>query len=225
MNMHEFNETFIKPWTRGSGCGYSLLVNSKEPLTAQIMVSHTWGEDVDNFVEAIMLWFKMHGLSLDLPVWVCSVGLYQCEDGAGPSIKEQLGLEPFKQIITSDAVKPIGMVVVHTLTQDVYKRLWCVYEMDAATAQGLSVHGAYPPVNIAKLQDTLSLDVRTREASCSNPDDEAMIRALIVEHGGYERLDKTIHNLRRKMFETAAPFLEAERHIGNSAYHLASSEL
>eukprot|EP00928_Gymnodinium_smaydae_P046647 TRINITY_DN31090_c0_g1_i1.p1 TRINITY_DN31090_c0_g1~~TRINITY_DN31090_c0_g1_i1.p1 ORF type:complete len:370 (+),score=40.98 TRINITY_DN31090_c0_g1_i1:69-1178(+) len=218
MNMHDFINTFVKPWTRGCGCSYSLLVNAQNPLTAKLMVSHTWGEDVEQFTDSLVLWCSTHHISLDTPVWVCSLGLYQCDDGVGPSIADQIQVEPFLKIIESDDVrlpredlKPHGMVVAHTLTEDLYERLWCVYEMDAAILRSVPVHGAYPPVNLQKLRELLKSEVKTREAKCSCPTDEAMIRALIEGHGGYARLDKQVQQLRRMMFERAEPFMQAEQ--------------
>eukprot|EP00927_Polykrikos_kofoidii_P030243 TRINITY_DN26053_c0_g2_i1.p1 TRINITY_DN26053_c0_g2~~TRINITY_DN26053_c0_g2_i1.p1 ORF type:complete len:398 (-),score=61.24 TRINITY_DN26053_c0_g2_i1:38-1231(-) len=210
MNMHEFVTTFIKPWTAGGGCSYALLVNRENPLAARIMVSHTWGADVEQFIQSVTHWCQIHRLPLDTPIWICSLALYQCGDAAGPDIGKQLATNPFGKVIESDEVKHVGMLVSHTLREDLYNRMWCVYEIDAATTKGLPVHGAYPPVDVSKLKQLLSSDVKTRKATCTSPSDEAMIRALVEQRGGYERLDENIKRLRLEMFKTAAPLLEAE---------------
>ena len=48
-------------------------------------------------------------------VWLRS---FQCEDGSGPSIAQQLAMNPFQVVIESDAVKVefggYGMSAVHT---------------------------------------------------------------------------------------------------------------
>ena len=33
-------DLFVKPWTAGTGCGVSLLLNAASPLRAELMVSH-----------------------------------------------------------------------------------------------------------------------------------------------------------------------------------------
>ena len=52
----------------------------------------------------------------------------EAEDGAGPSIMEQLNMRPFACVIQSVAITEAagghGMVAVHTLSADLYSRLW-----------------------------------------------------------------------------------------------------
>ena len=56
---------------------------------------------------------------------------YQCNDkllSNGPSIPDQLAMEPFATVIHSTALNSrhggFGMVAVHTTTADLYSRLW-----------------------------------------------------------------------------------------------------
>ena len=69
-----------------------------------------------------------------MPLWFCAFAQYQPGDEAfdpGPTVAQQLALDPFGQVIRSLAA-PGGMVVVQTSLGDVYARLWCVYEISEA---------------------------------------------------------------------------------------------
>ena len=103
------------------------------------MLSHTWAEDMMEVLEAV------NDLALreckerpslkgrepdDLVVWFCLFANYQPEDSAGPSISEQLALDPFGNVIRSPALHFMALVV--TSVQDPYERLWCVHELDEA---------------------------------------------------------------------------------------------
>merc|ERR1719401_3237886 len=82
-------------------------------------------------------------LAPDTNVWFCAFSLYQPGDEAddeGPSIDEQLKLDPFGRVIsrvqeyTASAGTGAlnGMAVIHTSRAEVYERLWCVYEIAVA---------------------------------------------------------------------------------------------
>mmetsp|Transcript_48691 Transcript_48691/g.136178 ORF Transcript_48691/g.136178 Transcript_48691/m.136178 type:complete len:670 (+) Transcript_48691:178-2187(+) len=85
-NMYTFVEDYIKPKTRGTGVGLALLCNSEAPQEVTVMVSHAWGENVAEFFEALE-----RSVDDDEAMFICAFSLYQCQDGAGPSIDEQLG--------------------------------------------------------------------------------------------------------------------------------------
>ena len=97
----------------------------------KLMLSHCWGEDVEECQAAITSFFDSRSMDMDTTVWFCLFANYQPGDDAGPSIGEQLKMEPFKSVIESDLVKQAqqgyGMLVVHTSRIDVYTRLWCVH--------------------------------------------------------------------------------------------------
>lgn len=69
---------------------------------------------------------------------------YQCGDERGDcglNVAEQLALDPFGSVISS---KPaFGMFVVHTSTAELYERLWCVYEVNAAEEMQLPCIAAF----------------------------------------------------------------------------------
>ena len=46
-------QEFVKPFTKGTGCGVALLLNGQAPKEAQIMMSHTWAEDIHEVQDAV----------------------------------------------------------------------------------------------------------------------------------------------------------------------------
>merc|ERR1712232_173427 len=85
MTARELVEEVIKPHTAKQGMGYALLFNHEQPLLVRNMVSHCWDEVYDDFVATL------RDAGSAGPFWVCFVSQYQNEDGAGPTITEQLG--------------------------------------------------------------------------------------------------------------------------------------
>ena len=51
----------------------------------------------------------------------------------GPTISEQLQLDPFRSVIQTSAVD--RMIVVQTTTAEVYTRLWCCFEVYVALSE------------------------------------------------------------------------------------------
>merc|ERR1712048_1190174 len=135
VNGYELCDHFVKPYTRGFGSGVSLMLNPVEPRPADLMLSHSWAEHIEQ-VQVALLGFE--GLTLDTVFWFCIFANYQCGDevgDVGPTVQEQLDNDPFGRVIQSAGLK--GMLVVQTSTGDVYERLWCVYEIDEAVRNGV----------------------------------------------------------------------------------------
>ena len=128
VSMYDINDLFVKSWTRGTGCGLAqLMTGPSEPRPAQLMLSHAWGEDAEECLAATKKHFDENGLDHDTPIWFCVFANYQAEDGAGPSIKQQLAMDPFGAVIKSIGVREgHGMLAVHTTKEDLYLRLWCM---------------------------------------------------------------------------------------------------
>lgn len=98
-DLYTLVEDFIVPWTKGAGLGYALMVNQKCVKEVNVMVSHAWGENAEEFLEALI-----RSTRVDDVMFICAFSLYQAEDDAGPGIAEQLGSEaessPFSKVIT-----------------------------------------------------------------------------------------------------------------------------
>ena len=63
---------------------------------AEIMLSHSWADDAEELLHAVEMYAGRCMLVDDVQIWFCCFSIYQCQDGAGPSIAEQLSLMPFQ---------------------------------------------------------------------------------------------------------------------------------
>jgi len=199
VNLYDVVAGLVKPWTQGTGCGIALRMNPEAPLRSELMVSHSWGEDVEECLEAL-LDFSSRTCPTTTPIWFCAFAQYQAGDAAGdvgPTVAEQLALDPFGSVVQCTG-KAHGMVVVHTSTARVYERLWCVYEISEAlrieAPVGIAYSRAYLQERSGKLLDLLR--ATTAAAVCSNAQDEDTIRKKVHEAGGFKQLDWKIFQFR-----------------------------
>lgn len=146
VNCYQVNDSFIKPLTRGKGSSISLLCNAVEPLDTDIMISHTWAENLVEVHEAINDRAETASRNAgqdasSFVIWFCLLSIYQPgsePEDPGPTIQEQLAKDPFKCVISSDNLKFMCLVI--NSRHDPYKRLWCVHELYTA----LSVEDGLP---------------------------------------------------------------------------------
>eukprot|EP00930_Biecheleria_cincta_P042943 TRINITY_DN29546_c0_g1_i1.p1 TRINITY_DN29546_c0_g1~~TRINITY_DN29546_c0_g1_i1.p1 ORF type:complete len:508 (+),score=67.76 TRINITY_DN29546_c0_g1_i1:43-1566(+) len=193
----------VTPWTKGTGCSIALRMNPAVPLLAELMVSHSWGEDLDECLEALESYYCRKQLPSSTPIWFCAFAQYQAGDekgDVGPTMAEQLQLDPFATVIQSTC-HAHGMVVVHTSRAKVYARLWCVFEISEALRINAPVGITYSAAFL-NIQDSSSgallelLRARTSAARCSKPEDEDLIRSKVEEAGGFKQLDWKIFQFR-----------------------------
>eukprot|EP00929_Paragymnodinium_shiwhaense_P066389 TRINITY_DN3329_c0_g1_i1.p1 TRINITY_DN3329_c0_g1~~TRINITY_DN3329_c0_g1_i1.p1 ORF type:complete len:537 (+),score=71.20 TRINITY_DN3329_c0_g1_i1:147-1757(+) len=89
---------FIRPRTAGTGKGYALMVNENNPKEVNILISHSWNENAEEFLECLE-----RSVRPDDGLFICALSLFQCEDGSGPSIQEQIGThareDPFQRVL------------------------------------------------------------------------------------------------------------------------------
>lgn len=212
VNLYQVCDAFITPWTRGTGNSISLLMNSEKPLRTELMISHAWAEDILAALFAILGKATSMSIDLDTPIWFCALSQYQPSDGFGPSVSEQLSIDPFKCVIESRPKH--GMIVVHTAESELYKRLWCVYEINTALSCGVNTTAAvsfsYAVKTMERLRKAethlyedssplrLVFSVDTEKAECKSAADAEMIRARISAAGGYKTLNETIYGFRIK---------------------------
>mmetsp|Transcript_136717 Transcript_136717/g.381009 ORF Transcript_136717/g.381009 Transcript_136717/m.381009 type:complete len:683 (+) Transcript_136717:55-2103(+) len=300
--MRELVSQYVKPLTAGTGVGYALLVNREHPKEVTIMISHSWNENAEEFLESLE-----RTIHKDDVMFICALSLFQNEDGSGPNIAEQLGsaaeespfyrvlqrirdrnqsmewgrrwfpylsalpslmlsaallafavpvifdhcipsfeycycpmhdheaidglenstllhmyhtipiglrraYRPFPQLAVAFAscmalafftlrrthVRPGCLVAVPNRQDDLYTRLWCVYEVFVATTLGVPVTLA----NTFAFAGTCSC----QKASCSSETDKANIRAEIEEWGrqkygngslAYDAVDRKIARVTR----------------------------
>mmetsp|Transcript_5064 Transcript_5064/g.11864 ORF Transcript_5064/g.11864 Transcript_5064/m.11864 type:complete len:855 (-) Transcript_5064:88-2652(-) len=85
-NVYTLVSDFLVPWTRGTGMSYALFENRSHPQDVNVMVSHSWGENAEEFLASVCRstnnWDGM---------FIYALSMYHAEDAIGPSIKEQCG--------------------------------------------------------------------------------------------------------------------------------------
>jgi hypothetical protein len=205
VSAHDACNHFVKPWTRGTGRGVALSMNAAAPMEAQLMLSHTWAEDLAECAEALNTHCRRSDLAASTSVWFCLFSNYQAGDeegDVGPTVAEQLAMDPFGHVIRS-AREQRGMLVIHTSRAEVYERLWCVYEIATALREDCTTRSAcsrrYADTGRSRRRLQNVLDVNTTNAKCSSEMDEAFICARVSISGGFERLDKEIFHFRVSM--------------------------
>eukprot|EP00931_Biecheleriopsis_adriatica_P066112 TRINITY_DN40525_c0_g1_i1.p1 TRINITY_DN40525_c0_g1~~TRINITY_DN40525_c0_g1_i1.p1 ORF type:complete len:562 (-),score=98.27 TRINITY_DN40525_c0_g1_i1:21-1460(-) len=215
VNLYDVNSYLIKPWTRGTGCSIALRMNPEKPLRAELMVSHSWAEDLGECLEALQSFSSRKSQPCSTTLWFCAFAQYQAGDepgDLGPSIEEQLQQDPFGRVVRSTCEEH-GMVVVHTSTARVYERLWCVYEISEALRIDCHVGIAYSESYLdLRHKDEKLIDLfraTTSQARCSNPDDEERIRTKVEEDGGFKQLDWKIFQFRLQSLKE----MMADKHL------------
>jgi len=188
---------WVKEVTAGTGSGLSLLLNSEIPLLAQIMLSHAWGDDMEQ---------KMQAVNSKIPnknkvIWFCIYANYQPGDDAGPSVEEQIAMEPFKKVIKMSTLEE--MIAVHTTTAELYHRLWCAHEIDEAMSHNVKIRAAFSYAYQKKVfSGDINIKVDTERAQCCFKSDEEYIKNLIqAKEGKFERLNERIEKFREKLFD------------------------
>ncbi|CAE8624174.1 unnamed protein product [Polarella glacialis] len=218
INLYDLNKICVTPWTATTGCCLATMMNKSVGQHAKLMLSHCWGEDLEECQVALEQFYLDYDIGTDTPVWFCVFANYQPHDGAGPSIAEQLAMEPFANVIQSKHLQAefggLGMCAVHTTKEDLYDRLWCVHEVDAALAQNIEVRAAmskqYAQETIRRIRvfveegcneesclRAAGINVNTCKAKCGWPDDERMLITIVMEMGGFDRLDAVVAAFRR----------------------------
>lgn len=204
--MYMLNDHFLIPWTANIGCSIALLFNP-DGLEAKGMVSHAWYEDIEEFLEALMR--ELSG-DEDAALWVCTFSQYQPKKDdniadVGPSIGQQLALDPFTRVTQSEGVSK------HTDSP---------YEIHGAMVKNVAIRAAVSSMYLSDLKETFAyflkladqdyteafemfalrrLHVNTSQSECSRQDDKARITSQVEKDGGFKLLDKIIFNMRKRI--------------------------
>ncbi|CAK0801114.1 unnamed protein product [Prorocentrum cordatum] len=220
VNLYDMNKHFVIPWTRGTGCSVAVLMNKHTPLEAKVMLSHAWAEDMEECQEALNKHFDDEHIAEDTAVWFCGFGLYQPEDAHGPTIQEQIELQPFTKVIASESVKTTSgrMIAVHTTRADLWERLWCVREVREAMSLDVTITAAMSDaygetfkkkysriVNVGgghkSALKVAGVTVDTAKAKCRDEDSDMLFEKLF-EHckgGDLQAIDDATSNLRASL--------------------------
>ena len=199
VNLYDLNNLLIC-WTRNTGASIALRMNPERAVHAGLMVSHCWGEAMNECTEALEDFQARQDLEGSCGIWFCAFSQYQAGDepgDVGPTVAEQLTRDPFGTVVRAVCNRH-GMVVVHTSKQEIYSRLWCVYEISEALSARTSVNIAYSMEYVNKHAGNLEsmLRARTRDACCAKDSDENYIRDRVEKSGGWNVLDRKIFSFR-----------------------------
>ncbi|CAE8741782.1 unnamed protein product [Polarella glacialis] len=242
VNMHDLCRLFVKPWSEGTGCSLAVLMSREVVCNAQLMVSHCWGEDVSETKESLLQHAVRHELPMTVPIWFCVFSNYQPEDGVGPKLEHQLALEPFASVIRNPSLKAAngghGMVALHTTTDDLYSRLWCVHEVERAIVEEdveikASMSQKYIDLMVGRVEQFLGLgatlndcfraagvQVQTAKARCSSKnDEEKLVKLILQQEEGFDGLDEVVERFRREQL----PAVIFEKLIGKGLIEFKSA--
>ncbi|CAE7255961.1 mcfS [Symbiodinium pilosum] len=101
----------ILPRTAGEGVGYAVKINRHAPLEVDVLISHSWNENAEEFVDTLE-----RTVRADEVLFVCAFSIYQNEDHAGPSIAQQIG--------SSTQHSPFGRVLTHIKERGTCAGFW-----------------------------------------------------------------------------------------------------
>jgi len=221
INMYDVRDHFVVPWTRGTGNSIALLMNPK-PQKAELMVSHAWAGSVIESRDAFLMASSDGIVGKRIPpetyMFFCTFCMYQPEDGAygGMSISDQIAHKPFAKVIESHPAH--GMRSLHTSIYELYDRLWTVHEVDEAIIAGVDVIGLFDTRRFLtkytgcqwewNKDKANQLRIDTSAAEC-RPEDKVILEAMILERGGYRRLDDVIEKFRSSMLRQATESFDA----------------
>lgn len=223
VNMYDLNQEYVEKWTKGEGCGVAVMMSQHREDSAQLMLSHAWAEDVEECQSAVMEYVREKEVPRTAALWFCLFANYQVGDTSGPSIEAQLKMQPFSSVIKATSLargEGYGLHAIHTSTADLYKRLWCVHEVERALVGNVDVSTSmsdkYKEQTLQRLEFFLSdscsdstwedcmwaanVKVKTIQARCDRIEDEKMLIKGIMDTGGFERIDETIERFRAKTF-------------------------
>jgi len=214
------------------------LLHNPQGLSAALMCSHTWGEDLEELHDAIIWSLHDHSLTdADPALWVCLFAIHQARarfpGNPGPTIEDQLAVDPFGTVVAtrkSGGGDLQAMLAVHTTRVDMYTRLWCPYELYQAQQKRLEIWmGASTRYEYqlacdkqylqsfagdesrARELHLSKLAVDTSRAGCSSPEDAASIRRKIMAEGGFKMLDAFVLALREQVVSRSRPAVDTKR--------------
>eukprot|EP01129_Flabellula_baltica_P015738 TRINITY_DN811_c0_g1_i1.p1 TRINITY_DN811_c0_g1~~TRINITY_DN811_c0_g1_i1.p1 ORF type:complete len:314 (-),score=37.68 TRINITY_DN811_c0_g1_i1:77-1018(-) len=195
VSAYDLNQFFVQPYTQGVGRSVALMFNP-EGRRCQWMVSHAWGESMDEVQETLNTFIS----NREDVIYFCLFANYQHDDVPGYTVNDQVQIGPFEKVIKLPNLK--GMLTLHTTTVSIYTRLWCVFELAWAlkahefvrkkNGQVLTPRVIIPAFSRASLQGVSwydfrlpQMNVETYNAQVSNNQDKAKIRADMFDLYNY----------------------------------------
>jgi len=212
VTMYDIKELFITPWVEGTGCSLAMLLNAglEKPRPAALIVSCAWGGDVEESMEAMDRFVKQKGVHDETVVWF-SLLSSPPELAAQPSNSSYMSVVSSPQLLAEKG--GLGIVALHTSTEDFYERLCCLHEVDESLANKIPVRCATSKAYVAQTvrkAETLIKEgfdfeyclarltvVMSEDAKCSCEDDGIMLGCLKAK-GGFPRLNRDMKDFRKR---------------------------
>ncbi|CAE8704168.1 unnamed protein product, partial [Polarella glacialis] len=66
VNLYEMVDNFVIPFTQGTGCSVAVLMNKDAPKVAEVMLSHSWAEDMEECQQAVNSHFEAEGIPTNI---------------------------------------------------------------------------------------------------------------------------------------------------------------
>ena len=185
--VREVVDQIVKPAIAGlQNCGYARLLNKGSPLLGEAFVSHAWDGGFVAFAQAVFQVFQAWPLPPNL--WISFLALSPTATRRWSSADQAPWVEALQRANT--------VLLVRNPRSDVYKRLWCVFELLMAKNLGfldrgaLRVHGANVPATCRT--------VELRNCSASSEEDKEWIYSYFRENPGSleqaERVASHVHS-------------------------------
>jgi len=216
VNGYDVCNHFVVPYTKGVGSGVALTLNPNKPRKAQFMISHAWGEDMDEVLICIMQFFccivrqydkhfpqlpEHTDIPMDAVFWFCIFSNYQCggiPGDVGPTVAEQIERDPFGSVIRSGVIE---MIVFETSSVFVHDRLWCIYEAAEALRNHIKVRTMHAIEDIDWVSGSLRMGINSAAAKCGVQADQDMITDAVAKIGGFDYVDSLIRESRENEFQ------------------------
>lgn len=171
VTIHDVNQHFSIPWTRGSDSSSIALNFEPRPRNVELILSHSWSGSFKQTLAAIKTLITVHLFSPETLVFFGTFSQYQAEDNVvnGLTIAEQLAIKVFDKVI--ETRPKYGMAVIHTTLSEVHDRLWCVDEVHKARKAGIKVFGLFDPSVWSLLDFHRTATIQTENATCFDEND------------------------------------------------------
>jgi hypothetical protein len=206
MTAREMVEQIMKPEYNRRGLSVALGYNEQKPLPIKHLVSHSWDENVLQFLIDVLT----IDCADDEALFICFLSLYQGDveeiDAQVTQGSEDISQGCFSRILHYVALQDGSLFVVPNENlkdngDGLYSRLWCAWEIYNCIICGVPLH-FHPPSKRTERYLFGSIDIARFSAAnghCGPPlqwggKDEIAIKAAIQSGavGGWARVDKVL---------------------------------
>jgi len=198
--MYDIIQFVVRPACEVEQKAYAHIVNPGAFLHVEVFVSHAWGENFDEFVSSVNRAF--HLCPVKPTLWICAFALVQ---SSNPTVvQQQVGLseDPSKAPFSRALRKAEKVLIVRNRTVDLYSRIWCCWELAAASEYGfLKRSGALMVAGPAAFSQDKAVDVT--HANASNSNDKVRILLHILKNGSYDAVNETLTRVQNHVAEIA----------------------